>query len=207
MNGTAPTSYLTGVPGWESFSEQALLVKLAQDVPPSGVIVEIGAEFGMSASLFCYAADPKVTIYSIDLFPGDLMRLHMENLAEAGYATKTPAGIVSRTIVLQGDSAAYGLGWLDVVKRHGRNSEWVDLLFIDGDHSYKGVTADLLAWAGKVRSGGRMAFHDVAQPTNPAPHEQHYEVAAAIRDWRADQPAGAWSEFARVDSILVLERA
>lgn len=206
MYGEAPTSYLTGVPGWETPSEQALLVRLAQKVPPDGVIVEIGAEFGMSASLFAYGAAATVDIYSIDLFPGDLMRQHIENLASAGYAAIVPEaaskegdgpGYKCRTNVIKGDSVEIGRNW---------QFGMVDLLFIDGDHTYKGVQRDLMAWAGKVKPHGLMVFHDVAQVSNYQPHPQHFEVAAAIRDWLGDQPVGLWLEVDHADSMLVLER-
>jgi predicted O-methyltransferase YrrM len=207
MHGEAPTSYLTGVPGWESPSEQALLVKLAQDVPSDGVIVEIGAEFGMSSSLFAYGAAPAVDIYSVDLFPGDLMQKHLENLVSAGFAKKHEGGISSRTKVIKGDSADIGKRW-DVIVRHykGENGTFIDLLFVDGDHTYKGVERDLSHWAGKVKPGGRIVFHDVAQHTNHSPHPQHFEVAAAIRDWLGDQPVGLWAEVNQIDSMLVIQR-
>lgn len=206
MHGEAPTSYLTGVPGWETVSEQAMLVTLAKQVPGDGVIVEIGAEFGMSASLFAYAAEPTVEIWSIDLFPGDLMEKHLENLIEAKYAIRTPKGIVSRTHVIRGDSAEIGRKWQDINAQLGQNGAWIDLLFVDGDHSYRGVSLDLMGWAGRVKPGGRIAFHDVAQPSNPTPHPSHHEVAQAINDWLRDQPTGLWTEFTRVDSMLIIER-
>lgn len=206
MYGEAPTSYLTGVPGWETVSEQALLVKLAKEVTAEGVIVEIGAEFGMSASLFAYAALETVEIWSVDLFPGELMAQHLSNLVDAKYAIKTPAGIVSRTNVIQGDSVEIGRNWQDINAKFGRNGAWIDLLFVDGDHSYVGVMNDLMQWGGKVKPGGRIAFHDVAQPSNPTPHPSHHEVAKAISDWRGDQPVGLWADLARVDSMLVIER-
>jgi predicted O-methyltransferase YrrM len=37
----------------------------------------------------------------------------------------------------------------------------VDLLFIDGDHTYEGVRADLEMYRGLVRPGGVIAFHDI----------------------------------------------
>jgi len=37
----------------------------------------------------------------------------------------------------------------------------LDVLFIDGDHRYEGVTADLACYAPLVRPGGIIAFHDV----------------------------------------------
>ena len=36
----------------------------------------------------------------------------------------------------------------------------VELVFIDGDHSYKGVKRDFELWFPKVVEGGIMAFHD-----------------------------------------------
>jgi predicted O-methyltransferase YrrM len=35
-----------------------------------------------------------------------------------------------------------------------------DLLFIDGDHSYDGVMADLHCWLPKLRDGGWLVMHD-----------------------------------------------
>ena len=43
---------------------------------------------------------------------------------------------------------------------------WLDFVFIDADHSYVGVTADISAWEPKVRSGGWIGGHDY-ENTNP----------------------------------------
>ena len=40
-------------------------------------------------------------------------------------------------------------------------SDTVDILFIDGDHTWAGVAGDFLAYAKKVRKGGTIAFHDI----------------------------------------------
>jgi cephalosporin hydroxylase len=37
----------------------------------------------------------------------------------------------------------------------------LDVLFIDGDHSYEGVLADFLSYRHLVRDGGLIAFHDI----------------------------------------------
>ncbi len=37
----------------------------------------------------------------------------------------------------------------------------IDLLFLDGDHTYDGVRADLLTYRPLVRAGGLIAFHDI----------------------------------------------
>lgn len=41
----------------------------------------------------------------------------------------------------------------------------LDFLFIDGDHTYKGMRKDLELWYPKVKSGGYIGGHDYAEPT------------------------------------------
>lgn len=41
------------------------------------------------------------------------------------------------------------------------NSESIDMLFVDADHSYPGVKKDYNAWYPIVKMGGYFAFHDV----------------------------------------------
>jgi len=47
----------------------------------------------------------------------------------------------------------------------------LDLLFIDGDHSYEGVKQDFLLYRELVRPGGLIMFHDVA---HHAPEKKCY---------------------------------
>jgi cephalosporin hydroxylase len=37
----------------------------------------------------------------------------------------------------------------------------IDFLFIDGDHSYEGVSSDFQMYSPLVRSGGLVGFHDL----------------------------------------------
>jgi len=43
----------------------------------------------------------------------------------------------------------------------------LDFLFIDGDHTYEGVSMDFDTYSGLVRPGGLVAFHDVSQSSTP----------------------------------------
>jgi predicted O-methyltransferase YrrM len=43
------------------------------------------------------------------------------------------------------------------------HGEKLDFLFIDGDHTYKGVKKDFEMYSGFVRSGGIIAFHDIVE--------------------------------------------
>lgn len=181
----AKVSELTGVPGWETILEQETLAAYASNMPDNGIIVEIGAEFGMSASLFCWFAPHTAKIYSIDLFPGDLLQVHTDNLKRAGFA--------GRSKQIQGDSAQIGFGW-----QLGK----IDLLFIDGDHSYNGVQRDIAAWIPHVKVNGVVIFHDAAPRTNPNPHYLHLEVQRAIDEWRNKD----WTEQPPKDTMRIFIR-
>jgi predicted O-methyltransferase YrrM len=43
------------------------------------------------------------------------------------------------------------------------NGRQIDMLFIDGDHSYAGVKQDFLQYHSLVRDGGLIALHDIVQ--------------------------------------------
>lgn len=43
----------------------------------------------------------------------------------------------------------------------------LDFVFIDADHSYEGCSADIKAWAPKIRSGGLLSGHDYDNPDYP----------------------------------------
>lgn len=180
----APASPFTGVHGWESISEQEALLHYAALVPDGGQIVEIGAEFGMSASLFCKVARAGVKVWSVDLFPRDLMYVHQANLAAAGLA--------GRSKQIKGDSWQVGRNW-----QQGP----IDLLFIDGDHTYEGVMRDIAAWLPHVRAGGTIIFHDAAPVTNKEPHQLHHEVHRAIDD--ALGGVAIWREESSVDTMRI----
>jgi len=42
----------------------------------------------------------------------------------------------------------------------------VDLVFLDADHSFRGVEADIAMWKIAVRSGGWIGGHDYENPTD-----------------------------------------
>lgn len=75
----------------------------------------------------------------------------------------------------------------------------IDLLFIDGDHSYEGARADLLDYRELVRPGGLIAFHDIVPedpdgtgdsggvPTLWREIKEHFDKRwEFVRDWKQD---------------------
>lgn len=64
--------------------------------------------------------------------------------------------------------------WVEIVRDDSRTAaqSWsrpIDLLFIDGDHSYAGVKADWDAFAPHVRPFGFVVFHDTLWDLRPDP--------------------------------------
>lgn len=56
---------------------------------------------------------------------------------------------------------------LDSVEAAEQINEPLDFVYIDGDHSYEGIRADLEAWFPLIREGGIIAGHDYGQPAFP----------------------------------------
>lgn len=123
------------------------LQQLAKQVN-SGVILELGSKNGLSARSM--ALFSKVAVYCIDMwdltFLGDKRPdIHLHDDEEFKRMIKD----------------------LNVVPVKGLSSEiakvWdkpIGLLFIDGDHTYKGCKADYDGFAHHIIKGGYLVFHD-----------------------------------------------
>jgi len=78
-------------------------------------------------------------------------------------------------------------------------SDDIDLLFIDGDHSWDGIDNDWKRWSGWIREDGVVALHD-SQPTSiPALDSVRYYREVISCDKR-------FVEIDVVDSMTVLRR-
>ena len=73
----------------------------------------------------------------------------------------------------------------------GRSHESFDLVFVDGDHSLDGITADWAHWTERLARGGIVALHDTLLTPNKPPgytlgsieyfrdhirHDPHFEI-------------------------------
>ena len=57
-------------------------------------------------------------------------------------------------------------------------SHKIDLLFIDGDHSYEGVKKDYELYSPFVKKGGMIVFHDIVQ--NTTLHHEAEKIAVPV---------------------------
>lgn len=61
----------------------------------------------------------------------------------------------------------------------------LDFVYLDADHSYKGVIEDLKAWIDKVRPGGAIGGHDYIDGHIPA---GLFGVKSAVKDFLGREP-------------------
>jgi predicted O-methyltransferase YrrM len=150
------------IEGWISDIEGYVLYRLARDGEGEGAIVEIGSWMGKSTAWLAAGsmARGREPVHAVDTFEGSpehqdtavlreegtTYRRFSENLARVGVFEHV-APRVARSL----DAAA---GW---------DGQPIRLLFIDGDHSYAAVKADLEAWLPSVTPGGYVVFDDVIE--------------------------------------------
>ncbi|HLX33011.1 MAG TPA: class I SAM-dependent methyltransferase [Gaiellaceae bacterium] len=151
-------------------SEFAPFLALLLRRPPRRVI-EIGRGSGGSLWALCQAAADDATIVSVDLPEGPYGGLPDDPQILARHDSYARPG--QELVLVQGDSTAAET--LEAVHRAVTD---VDLLFIDGDHTFAGVKADYEAYAPLVQEGGLVALHDIL------PHDAMPEVGVH-RFWAA----------------------
>ncbi len=121
-----------------------LLHYLAAEEPK--VVVEIGTERGGTHFVFGTALPTVEQTIAVDLLIRNRWRLR--SFVRPGLSVNQ----------IQGDSRARAV--MDKAKRVLAGRE-IDVLFIDGDHSYMGATEDFRLYSPLVRQGGIIAFHDI----------------------------------------------
>ena len=148
----------------QKLPEFAGLIRLVSE-RELNVVLEIGTAHGGTYWTWCRLAAPTAHLVSID-FPGkDEWSARLRSYPRP---TQTQKLIRADSHDPQTIRVVEGL----------RGS--VDLLFIDGDHSYDGVRADFENYAPLVRPGGLIAFHDVDSTNHPA--SQVDRLWAQLRD-------------------------
>lgn len=153
--------------------EIGALKNIVEQLPKNAIIIQIGAYIGLS-TMAMLEQRQDLFIFSVDIKPHNTERF---NLIQADL----PANNVVRTL---GDSSATGKHW--PIK--------CNFLFIDGDHRYPAVKADLGIWIPKVKKSGLVAFHDYILP--PYPTQSRVQIAV-------DEDMTDYEEIMFVDRLKV----
>jgi len=165
--------------------EAALLYHLARHAE-SGPFAEIGRFKGGSTIIFATALPPGVELWSYDLHVALRPDMPGEELDRELAATLARYGLDARVHLLVADS-----------RTAEPPPEPLELLFIDGDHSYEGARADFERWGEFVRRGGHLLFHDAVDTGaygNVYPGVARL-VAEVGGDWERQADAGSIAHF------------
>jgi len=130
-------------------SEITGLLTIIQEMKPKRVC-EIGAYHGGTLALFCTVVSPNANILSLDI------NYSPKQIRAFPYFSNHHQKIVCIGGNSQASSTLTQFNqWL--------NGEQLDLLFIDGDHSFTGVSKDFELYSPYVRPGGCIVFHDIIE--------------------------------------------
>ncbi len=162
-------------------SREANALVAAADRAPHGEQVEIGRFTGGSTLLLAAAArrGGRAAVHSIDI----------EHKPVVDYLVDRH-GLQRHVWLHQGDSCAVAQSW-----RAGRPTGDIGFLFIDGDHRYDAVAADILHWTPLVVTGGVVALHDANLPGMEVNRAAYHHL-----------PSSAWKKTAQAGSLLLYER-
>ena len=161
------------------------LLKIVSRMKPR-VILEIGTANGGTLFLFTRVALEDAIIISIDL-PG----------GKFGGGYPKWRGVLYKSFALPGQKIhllradSHKRETLEQVKAILGGRE-IDLLFIDGDHTYEGVKKDFETYSPLVKEGGIIAFHDIVlgpeENVGGVPEfwrkvKDSYESKEIVEDW------------------------
>ena len=160
-------------------SEILRLARAVAAIKPR-IILEIGTASGGTSLIWAYLARER-------LITCDLIDMTYQ---EPLFTRFPPPGSACRVNLLSGNS--HDPGFKARVKKI-LNGDLVDFLFIDGDHTEGGVTADYEDYREFVRPGGLIAFHDILQ-NQPLPTNQVFYL------WQRLKKIAVVDEFVTPDN-------
>jgi Methyltransferase domain len=148
------------IPGWFTFPK---LYQQAIDEAADGeVLVEVGAWLGRSTAFLgekAKASAKRIKVIVVDTFAGSPNELDM--VSAAAVLGGSVRNAFERNMRLAGVRE-----YLEIQEAHSTVAAAAvpdgscAFVFIDADHRYDAVRADIRAWIGKVRCGGILAGHD-----------------------------------------------
>lgn len=131
--------------------------ELSVFLPKDAVVCEVGVAEGNN-SWFMVNTWPIKLLYCVDAWQtldqrgdGSLPQVWHDQNFDKFFDRMMPMVDSGKVKVLRG---------LSVEMAKQVPDESLDLLYLDGDHNYEGVKADLAAWFPKVKPGGVISGHD-----------------------------------------------
>lgn len=160
------------------------------------VVVNIGAGAGTSGLAFMESRRD-IILHTVDIqdasSPFGCLQAEREVLEAAGY------GHLRNIYWYQyhSDSKELAKRWFLTI----------DILFIDGDHSYDGCAGDIRLWTGRVRKGGLIAVHDYRKGDLEANSDGPHPMAWPGVDRAVDELlVPYYKKIGHIDSLIVFRK-
>jgi predicted O-methyltransferase YrrM len=139
---------LTSAETQTSAAERDCLARHAAD---KRVVVEIGSWHGVTTSRLRGAMSEHGVLYAIDPYPVGRLRMSLQMAIAKAEVAKSARGSVKWVRRTGADAAA---------EHAASKGPPVELMFIDGDHTYEGLRGDWEGWSPLIAPGGIVAMHD-----------------------------------------------
>lgn len=188
-------------------TELETLKELTAGLPSFPTIVNIGAGAGTSGLAF-YETRPDVMLFTIDIqdedSPFGCLFAERKVFFEAGYGLDLD--LTWRQI--RAPSAEVGESWQ---KQMEGMIPTINLVFVDGDHSYEGCMADLKAWWPLVRKEGYMAIHDYKKGDLKTDSDGFHKDGPHPKEWvgvdqAVDEFFAGQEPYLRIMSLIVFKK-
>lgn len=176
---TAIREFIAGVDGWLTDAEGQLLFSLARQCRQDHAIVEIGSWKGKSTVWLAKGSQSgkRANVYAVDPHVGS-----PEHHAASGQVWTFP--IFQSTIESAGCTDVVTPLVIGSQEAAANFHEPVGVLFVDGNHDYEMVKADLECWFPKVVDGGIIAFHDTNVAVYPGVERLMREAVFRARHFK-----------------------
>lgn len=149
--------YNIDIPGWFTTDNFITLEKVAKEIPPNGIMVEIGSFVGRSAWAWAKSVDPSITVYCIDIWDDEGWE---EDIEKKGWNPEDIFPLKEKFLHYTKDCHN-----IKTLQSFSPNLEWnndlIDLCFIDGSkNSVEKFIASFEFWLENLQPSGIMCGHD-----------------------------------------------
>jgi predicted O-methyltransferase YrrM len=149
--------------------ELVALKRYARALPPNPTIINIGAGSGTSGLAFLESRTD-ATVVTIDITNTD-----------------SPFGSLYSERAVVKNSGINTTGRWTQIHSDSKTAYWpnqVDMVFIDGDHSYEGCRGDIEVWLPRLRAGGLLLVHDYKKTEAIAMLQYDPKTMPHYKEWR-----------------------
>jgi len=153
---------------------------LVRLIPDNGLMVEIGSFRGKSlASIADVIKEKNLKVFSVDIFDQVESKEYVEPDVYAKKANMYQDFLATICKFRLNDFiVVHIMKSINAAKLLSKNGFEIDLVFIDADHSYEAVKADIEAWWPLLKDGGIMSGHDYCKEgvSWPGVHKAVHEM-------------------------------